>query len=272
MGAVSAVAAPRVGEAGQASCAAAIVQAEAEAVIRCDNLTLGYNRHPAVHHLTCTIPAGTLLAVVGPNGGGKSTLLKALAGLLPPLQGSVSVAAGGRVAYLPQLNELDSRFPVNVFDMVAGGLWHRCGAFGGVRGEDRDAVAASLHRVGLGGLERRPIGALSGGQLQRARFARLILQDAALMLLDEPFNAIDKGTTDDLTALLLEWHAEGRTVLAVLHDIERVRRVFPHSLLLARECFGFGATTAVLGDQVLEAARRHAGRIEEHAPVCERPQ
>ena len=261
-----------MGTVSVAAVKSAIPPLTAEPAIRCDNLTLGYNRHPAVHHLTCAIPPGALLAVVGPNGGGKSTLLKALAGLLPPLQGSVSVAASGRVAYLPQLNELDSRFPVNVFDMVAGGLWHRCGAFSSLRGADRAAVAASLQRVGLGGLERRPIGALSGGQLQRARFARLMLQDAALVLLDEPFNAIDKGTTDDLTALLLEWHAEGRTVLAVLHDIERVRRVFPHSLLLARECFGFGETAVVLGDQALEAARHHAGRIEENAPVCERPQ
>ena len=259
-----------MGTVNVAAAKSAIPPLTAEPAIRCDNLTLGYNRHPAVHHLSCDIAPGALVAVVGPNGGGKSTLLKALAGVLAPLQGRFALAADTRIAYLPQLNELDSRFPVNVFDMVASGLWHRCGAFGGYRRADRAAVSDSLVRVGLSGLERRPVGALSGGQLQRARFARLMLQDASLMLLDEPFNAVDRGTTDDLIALLLEWHAAGRTVLAVSHDIERVRRVFPLSLLLARECLGFGPTAEVLSDSALHMARWHAGQIAEHAPVCER--
>lgn len=240
--------------------------------LQCDNLTLGYNRHPAVHHLDCRIGSGALVAIVGPNGAGKSTLLKALTGELPPLQGSFSIGeCAARVAYLPQQNEIDRSFPVSVFDMVAMGLWREIGAFHGLDRRQNERIRQTLALVGLSGMERRPIGTLSGGQLQRARFARLMLQDANLLLLDEPFNAVDARTTDDLIALLLSWHAEGRTILAVLHDLERVRRYFPHSLLLAREALAFGPTSEVLTDTHLALARDLSERFEEDSPVCQRP-
>lgn len=235
------------------------------------NLTLGYDRHPAVHHLCCDIARGALVAVVGPNGAGKSTLLKALAGELEPIQGHfVQSIARERTAYLPQQSELDTGFPVTVFDMVAMGLWRHLGPFGGLGRKLAQRVGDALARVGLGGLERRPIGALSGGQLQRARFARMMLQDAELLLLDEPFNAIDSRTTDDLIELMLEWHREGRTIIAVLHDLDRVYRHFPQSLLIARESLGFGQTTAVLSAENLARARVLARTFDEHAPVCQR--
>jgi zinc/manganese transport system ATP-binding protein len=239
--------------------------------LRFDNLTLGYDRHPAVHHLSGEIARGDLVAVVGPNGAGKSTLLKALAGELAPLQGRYTLAVDRRaIAYLPQQSELDRGFPVSVFDMVAMGLWRRLGAFGGLDRQLADRVHHALEHVGLAGYEQRPIGALSGGQLQRARFARLMLQDAELLLLDEPFNAIDSRTTEDLVALMLDWHAQGRTILAVLHDLERVHRHFPHCLLLAREALGFGPTAQVLTADRLALARRLAESFDEHAPVCHR--
>jgi zinc/manganese transport system ATP-binding protein len=243
----------------------------APAALRFDNLTLGYDRHPAVHHLGGEIARGALVAVVGPNGAGKSTLLKALAGELAPLQGgfTLSVAPQG-VAYLPQQSELDHSFPVSVFDMVAMGLWRKLGAFGGLNRALAARVHDTLAQVGLSGLEQRPIGALSGGQLQRARFARLMLQDAELLLLDEPFNAIDSRTTEDLVALMLDWHAQGRTILAVLHDLERVHRYFPQCLLLAREALGFGRTADVLTTTQLARARQLAESFDEDAPVCQR--
>jgi zinc/manganese transport system ATP-binding protein len=190
------------------------------------DLTLGYDRHPAVHHLDLDLAKGSLTAVVGPNGAGKSTLLKGLMGELFPLEGRIELGAA-RLAYLPQLSEVDRTFPIAVGAFVAMGLWHRVGAFGRIRGADAARVAEALGAVGLMGFDRRPIAALSGGQVQRVMFARLLLQDADLILLDEPFTALDTRTAGDLLEVVKRWHGEGRTVLAVLHDIEAVRRHFP---------------------------------------------
>lgn len=211
-------------------------------------LTLGYDRRPAVQRLDGEIGAGSLTAVVGPNGAGKSTLLKGVIGALRPIEGRISFGASKQedVAYLPQQSEIDRTFPMSVVDLVAMGLWRSIGAFGGVRRAHRARVAEALSAVGLSGFETRPIGSLSGGQMQRALFARLLLQDAPLMLLDEPFTAIDAKTMADLIGVVKRWHGEGRTVLAVLHDFETVRAHFPQTLMLARELVAHGATQDVL--------------------------
>lgn len=244
-----------------------------DVVLELDNLTLGYDRHPAVHHLDVRIGRGALVAIVGPNGAGKSTLFKALTGELPPLQGQFRLdAAPGGIAYLPQQSELDRSFPVSVFDMVSMGLWREIGAFGGLSRSQAQRVRQALAEVGLSGFESRQIGTLSGGQLQRARFARMMLQDASVLLLDEPFNAIDARTIEDLVALIMHWHTEGRTILAVLHDLTLVRRHFPQCLLLARECLGFGSTDEILTPERLALARQLAGEFDAAAPVCHRPE
>ncbi|MDR0564433.1 MAG: ABC transporter ATP-binding protein [Azoarcus sp.] len=245
-------------------------------VIRFENLTLGYERHPAVHHLNAEIPAGSLVAVVGPNGAGKSTLLKGMAGELRPLDGHIRMSPAGEsrdmLAYMPQRSELDNSFPISVFNMAAMGLWHEIGAFRGVSRSCRERVHAALDTVGLAGFETRPIGSLSGGQLQRARFARLILQDAPVVLLDEPFAAIDARTAEDLTQLILHWHSEGRTVFAVVHDFAQVRNIFPTCLLLARELVAFGATPEVMTETLLARARQLSEAFDEHAVECALPQ
>ena len=238
--------------------------------IRLANLTLGYDRHPAVHHLSGEIATGSLTAIVGPNGAGKSTLLKGIAGALSPLDGDIALARGRRLAYLPQQAELDRSFPIHVYDLVAMGLWNRAGIFGRIGGGAAAKIEAAIAAVGLAGFERRPIGALSGGQMQRALFARLLLQDADIILLDEPFTAIDARTTADLLALVQRWHGESRTVVAVLHDIETVRRAFPQTLLLARESVAWGATSEVLTPANLLKARRMVEAFDSHAAPCER--
>lgn len=234
------------------------------------NLTLGYDRHPAVHHLDGTIAAGDLLAVVGPNGGGKSTLLRSIAGALAPLDGRID--RGGlkprQIAYLPQAADVDRSFPISVLDLVAMGLWRRSGLFGGLGKRDLHAVEHALAAVGLTGFENRSIGTLSGGQLQRALFARLLLQDAPVILLDEPFTAIDAKTTADLLDLVRRWHGEARTVVAVLHDMDTVRRYFPRTLLLAREAIAWGATADVLTPANLLAARRMVEAPDPNADRC----
>ena len=234
------------------------------------DVTLGYDRHPAVHHLNGEVAQGALLAVVGPNGAGKSTLFRGLAGILKPLAGSIDL--GGLdirdIAYLPQSVDIDRTFPISVFDLVGTGLWRTTGFFGGMGKPARDKITQALAAVGLNGFENRSIGTLSGGQMQRMLFARVLLQDARLIVLDEPFNAIDAKTSADLLALVRRWHGEGRTVLAALHDMDLVRAHFPETLLLARGPVAWGATAQVLTAENLTEARRMCEAFDETAAAC----
>jgi zinc/manganese transport system ATP-binding protein len=243
------------------------------AAIELDDLTLGYDRHPAVHHVTGRIAQGASTAVIGPNGAGKSTLLKGICGALKPLGGAIRFHGFDRrdIAYLPQAAEVDRSFPMSVFDFVALGLWRSVGAFGGIGRRHEAKVAAALEGVGMTGFETRPIGTLSGGQMQRAMFARLMVQDASVILLDEPFNAVDQRTTEDLLALVAQWHDEGRTVVAVLHDLDIVQLLFREALLIARETVAWGPTAEVVTPANLAAARRMIEAFDSHAPVCRRP-
>src|SRR3954452_2727627 len=240
------------------------------AALQFRNLVIGYDRHPAVHHLNGAVASGALVAVVGPNGAGKSTLFKAIAGLLRPLSGEID-RAGLRaqdVAYLPQAAEIDRSFPINVYDMVAMGLWRRAGLFGGIDREGRARIERALAAVGLTGFESRAIGTLSGGQMQRMLFARLLLQDGRVIVLDEPFNAVDAKTSADLFDLVQRWHGERRTVLTAMHDIDFVRANFPETLLLAPQPVAWGRTSSVLTAENLLAARRMCEAFDEHADLC----
>ena len=240
------------------------------AQIKFNNVTLGYDRHPAVHHLNGEVASGALLAVIGPNGAGKSTLFRGLAGILKPLAGSIYL--GGLdirdIAYLPQSVDIDRSFPIAVFDFVGTGLWRFTGFFGGMGKSERDKIARALAAVGLNGFENRSIGTLSGGQMQRMLFARVLLQDARLIVLDEPFNAIDAKTSADLLMLVRRWHGEGRTVLAALHDMDLVRNHFPETLLLARGPVAWGATAQVLTAENLLEARRMCEAFDDDAAAC----
>jgi zinc/manganese transport system ATP-binding protein len=234
------------------------------------DVTLGYDRHPAVHHLNGEVATGALLAVVGPNGAGKSTLFRGIVGILRPLSGSIGI--GGLdvrdIAYLPQTVDIDRSFPISVYDFVGTGLWRATGFFGGMGEVARDKIAHALAAVGLNGFENRPIGTLSGGQMQRMLFARVLLQDARLIVLDEPFNAIDARTSADLLDLVKRWHAERRTVLAALHDMELVRANFPETLLLARGEVAWGTTAEVLTAENLLEARRMCEAFDDSAAAC----
>ena len=242
-------------------------------VVTLRNLTVSYRRHPALHHLSGCFEAGSLTAVAGPNGSGKSTLLKSIMGLLPVegghSGGALRVApARERIAYLPQVADIDRSFPMVVRDCVLLGCWGAAGAWGGASQALLGRVDAALQAVGLEGFERRAIASLSSGQLQRMLFARLLVQDAELILLDEPFNAIDAKTTQALLALVRRWHQEGRTVIAVLHDDAQVRRYFPATLLLARERVAWGPTAEVLTEPNLRRARAMAEAWDESAGPC----
>lgn len=244
------------------------------APITLDNVTLCYRDRPAVHHLSGSFMPGSMTAVVGPNGAGKSTLLAGLMGRLAPSTGTIGLpgAPARHIAYLPQQAEIDRSFPVQVLDVVMLGHWGRLGAWRAATGAHRSQARAALAAVGLVGMERRAIGELSAGQFQRVLFARLLLQDAPVILLDEPFNAVDERTTADLLTLLHRWHAEGRTVVAVLHDLAQVRAHFSRTLLLAREPIAWGATAMVLQPTNLQRARLQAEHWEAQAPWCAVPE
>lgn len=240
--------------------------------IRFSDVTLGYGQRPAVHHLDGEVLPGSLLAVVGPNGSGKSTLLKGIVGELRPMHGRIELSgqSAGGIAYLPQQSAIERSFPITVFELAALGLWAATGALRGLRRMERDQIGAALEAVGLRGFERRFIDTLSGGQLQRALFARVLVQNSPLILLDEPFTAIDAKTSADLMALIERWHGEQRTVIAVLHDLELVKERFPKAILLAREVVAHGRTRDVLSAANQLRARAMVEQWDEAAPWCDR--
>ncbi|MGV8998163.1 MAG: zinc ABC transporter ATP-binding protein AztA [Parvibaculaceae bacterium] len=226
-------------------------------VITLTDLTIAYDRHPAVHHLSGAFAAGSLTAIVGPNGAGKSTLLKSIVGLMRPSEGSIRFSGikARDIAYLPQQAEIDRSFPITVADTVALGHWHKVGIWRAITGAHWADVEHALERVGLKGFSQRPIAQLSTGQFQRVLFARLLVQDAPVILLDEPFAAIDERTTTDLMQIINYWHGTGRTVVAVLHDMDEVKSYFPETLLMARELIAWGPTQDVLTDKNAHRAR-----------------
>lgn len=242
------------------------------AAVRLHDVTLGYERHPAIHHLSGEFKTGSLTAVVGPNGAGKSTLLKGMVGSLKPMAGHIELAGDDihDVAYLPQQAALDRSFPISVLDMVCLGHWRRIGLFRAIKGDFLDQARAALDTVGLGGFEKRPVGSLSGGQLQRALFARMLIQNARILLLDEPFTAIDARTTADLLDLVHHWHGEQRTIVAVLHDLDQVQAHFPQTLLLAREALAWGETQDVITSENLRTARHMCEAWDDRLIVCQR--
>ncbi len=197
-------------------------------------------------------------------------MLRGIAGQLPLQGGKIEIASGTRIAFLPQRRNLDLAVPISVEDMVAMGLWEEIGPFGQVSAGHKRRIAQALGAVKLAAGDRRPLARLSGGVLQRVLFARLMLQNADLILLDEPFRAIDSRTVEDLLAVLAQWHAEGRTVLAALHDLEIVRARFPSAMLLARELLAHGASNEVATDANLERARQISIEFDEKADECER--
>lgn len=221
-----------------------------------ENLTVSYQSRPAVHHIDMVFEQGCMYAIFGPNGAGKSTLLKAVMGLLPCSTGKVDWQNLRRadIAYLPQQSDCDRSQPMTVFELAAMGLWYEIGFFGRVNAAQRERVLNALHRVQMNEFADRPIGALSNGQFQRVLFARMLAQNAQVLLLDEPFNAVDAKTTYALLELLRQENQAGKSVIAVLHDYEQVRAYFPHTLLIAKEKIANGQTEDVLTDTLLAQA------------------
>lgn len=235
--------------------------------IHIENLTVSYQARPAVHHVDMAFPEGCMYAIFGPNGAGKSTLLKAIMGLLPLNTGTVHWRDLARhdIAYLPQQSDVDRSQPMSVFELAAMGLWYEIGYFGRVNAAQRERVQAALNRVEMGDFAHRAIGELSNGQFQRVLLARMLVQNAKFLLLDEPFNAVDAKTTYALLDVLQQENRQGRAIISVLHDYEQVRAYFPHTLLIAREKVASGKTEDVLCDELLRQANALAQAAEDDA-------
>jgi zinc/manganese transport system ATP-binding protein len=216
--------------------------------IRLEGLAAGYGRDSVLTDIHGSFVLGSATAVIGPNGAGKSTLLKTIAGLLKPQAGRIALdgCQASQIAYLPQRTDLERSFPLSARDLVMLGNWREIGAFTAARRDANRACDDALARVGLTALRDHSVGSLSYGQLQRALFARLIVQDAAIILLDEPFAAMDVATTGDLLALIAEWQRAGKTLIAALHDLSQVRDYFPNALLIDRRVIAWGPAEEAL--------------------------
>ncbi|MFM2055860.1 MAG: hypothetical protein RLY71_245 [Pseudomonadota bacterium] len=216
--------------------------------LRLTDLSLAYQGREVVSGVSGSFAPGQLTAIIGPNGAGKSSLLAAIMGRLSPSAGRIDLppALRAHLAWLPQQAQIERSVPMRVADVVALGLWRELGPFGGLRTDQQQRVQAALDAVGLGAQAERPVAALSAGQFQRMLFARVLVQDARLVLLDEPFNAVDEDTAADLMVIVRRWRDEGRTVIAVLHDLALVRAAFDETLWLNRRCLAWGPTAEVL--------------------------
>jgi len=233
--------------------------------VRLRGVTAGYDDQPALEHVDLDIATGSLLAIFGPNGGGKTTLLKLIAGLLHPWSGTIEVLGGApgtmshRVAYVPQAELVDWSFPISVWDVAMMGRYAALGPFRQPGTADRAAVTTALDRVGMLASARTQIGRLSGGQRRRAFLARAIAAQPDLYLLDEPVTGVDVPTQEDLMALLTAEADAGRTIVATTHDLAAVSGHFRQAVAINHGVVASGGVEIVQDSDVL--ARTYGGHL-----------
>ncbi len=229
-------------------------------------MTVAYDRKPAVFSVDAAFRSGRITGIIGPNGAGKSTLLKAALGIVRPLAGQAAFfgttlsRSRDRVAYVPQRASVDWDFPARVVDVVAQGLYRRLGLLGRFGRDHRGKVIAALERVGMEGFAQRQIGQLSGGQQQRVFLARALAQDAGLYLLDEPLAGVDAATESAVIKVLKALRSDGRTVIAVHHDLSTVEAHFDEVLVLNVRRIAGGPVATALTPEALDMA--YGGRLD----------
>lgn len=251
-------------------------------ILRFRHVSVRYGATPALRDLTFAIPCGSSTAILGPNGAGKSTLLRAILGWHPLAAGEILLGdehpqhALPRLAYLPQRQTIDWDFPITVRKVVEQGCYPALKLFQRLRPSDHQRVARALEELGLTALAGRQIRMLSGGQQQRVFLARALAQGADIFLLDEPFAGLDLFATEELTHILRAWEAQGRTVLAAVHDLELARRAFTQGVLLDTALVAAGPIETVLSAENIHRAFRssrcahgnplHSARTTEFPP------
>lgn len=206
--------------------------------IETQGLSVAYDARPVLWDVNAQVPKLSMTGIVGPNGAGKSTLIKAVLGLIPKVSGAVQ--AESEIAYVPQRSQVDWDFPITVFDVVLMGTYGRLNWFLRPGKKEKRKAWESIERVGLQDFANRQIGQLSGGQQQRCFIARALAQDPRVFLMDEPFAGVDAKTEESLVSLLRSQREEGKTVVAVHHDLSTVEKYFDHVLLLNRRLIACG--------------------------------
>jgi ABC-type Mn2+/Zn2+ transport system ATPase subunit len=219
-------------------------------LVETEQVAAAYGTLRVLEDVSFTLRAGERIAVLGPNGGGKSTLFRVLLGLLPPSAGTVRVE--GRCGFLPQTERSRLDYPVSALDVALMGTLTRVPWWRPLGRSERRGAREALGRVGLSELEQRSFGALSGGQRQRVLFARALVQEAPVLLLDEPFIGVDRPSEELLERLIAELAGEGRGILVSTHDIDQARAC-DRVLCLNRRQIAFGPPAATLTQSVLEA-------------------
>lgn len=228
--------------------------------IEVHNLTVSYHRKPVLWDIDFTLPQGKLIGIVGPNGSGKTTMLKTIMGLLSPDSGFVSLfgeplnKVRQRVSYVPQRESVDWDFPANVMDVVLMGRYRRNNIFKRITKEDRAIATEALERVNMLEFANRQISQLSGGQQQRVFIARSLAQQADLYLMDEPFVGVDAATEDSILKLLSDMRASGKTVAIVHHDLQTAYEYFDYIVLLNTRLVACGPKEQVFTKELLQEA------------------
>lgn len=218
-------------------------------LVRFEHVSCSYGGAPAVQDVSFTVAEHEFVGIVGPSGGGKTTVLRAMLGAVAPAFGSVARRDDLRLGYVPQIEQVDWSFPVTVHDVVAMTLPQRRWRRGAGEAARVDGV---LDRLGLGGLARRPINALSGGQQQRVFLARALVHEPAVLVLDEPAGSVDVATRHEMLHLLADLHHDGTTIVLTTHDINGLAAHLPRIICLNRTVIADGPPDEVLHPYVLE--------------------
>jgi len=221
------------------------------------NLTVIYDKKPAIWNIDFTLPAGKIIGIMGPNGSGKSTLLKAIMDIVEPNMGYVKLMdkpldeVRDKVSYVPQRLSVDWDFPASVYDVVAMGRYAKRGMFNKLSSDDKKRIDESLEMVNMSAFQNRQISQLSGGQQQRVFLARALAQDADIYLMDEPFVGVDAATEQAIITLLKNMRDQGKTLLVVHHDLHTAQDYFEHMVLLNTRLVAEGPTEEIFNDKIL---------------------
>lgn len=234
-------------------------------IINIKNLTISYNKRPAIKGINLDLEEGNIIGIIGPNGAGKSTLLKGILGLLPADTGEVKIYGEDikdslkKIAYIPQKEQFDWDFPINVSEVVMMGRYPHISMFGYPNIKDKEIVLKVLEKVEMNNYAKTQIRNLSGGQQQRIFLARALAQESEVYLLDEPFVGVDAKTEIAIFKLIKELKEKGKTILIVHHDLSKVKEYFDKVILVNQTLVAYGNTSEVFTEEYIH--KTYGGRL-----------